>query len=88
MNGTAGILLENDGTLAINQVVDRMLREAPALEFSSYAPLKGLPDFLDLSISLALGDHRGSVGIDGLWFRFNSITWRLWGFIPRCQQPL
>ena len=54
VNGTAGILLENDGTLAINDVVDKMLREAPALEFSSYAPLKSLPDFLDLSISLHL----------------------------------
>ena len=38
-------LLENDGTLAITDVVDKMLREAPALEFSSYAPLKGLPRF-------------------------------------------
>ena len=68
VNGTAGILLENDGTLAINQVVDRMLREAPALEFSSYAPLKGLPDFLDLSISLALGDHREALESMGFGF--------------------
>ena len=68
VNGTAGILLENDGTLAINQVVDRMLREAPALEFSSYAPLKGLPDFLDLSISLALGEHRDALQSMGFGF--------------------
>ena len=68
VNGTAGILLENDGTLAINNVVDRMLREAPALEFSSYAPLKGLPDFLDLSISLALGDHREALESMGFGF--------------------
>ena len=52
VNGTAGILLENDGTLAINNVVDRMLREAPAVEFSSYAPLKGLPDFLDFVLKI------------------------------------
>ena len=58
INGTAGLLLEDDGSLAINDVVDKMLRQAPAIEFASYAPLKGLPDFLDLSISLALGEHR------------------------------
>jgi aromatic-amino-acid transaminase len=72
VNGTAGILLENDGTLAINDVVDKMLREAPALEFSSYAPLKGLPDFLDLSISLALGEHREP--IEDLGFQFVSTA--------------
>ena len=72
VNGTAGILLENDGTLAINDVVDKMLREAPALEFSSYAPLKGLPDFLDLSISLALGEHREA--IEDLGFQFVSTA--------------
>ena len=58
INGTAGLLLEDDGRLAINDVVDQMLRQAPPLEFASYAPLKGLPDFLDLSISLVLGEHR------------------------------
>ena len=72
VNGTAGILLENDGALAINDVVDKMLREAPALEFSSYAPLKGLPDFLDLSISLALGEHREA--IEDLGFHFVSTA--------------
>ena len=72
VNGTAGILLENDGTLAINEVVDRMIREAPAVEFSSYAPLKGLPDFLDLSISLALGEHRDS--LESFGFNFVSTA--------------
>ena len=72
VNGTAGILLENDGTLAINNVVDQMLREAPAVEFSSYAPLKGLPDFLDLSISLALGEHRETM--ESLGFSFVSTA--------------
>ena len=31
---------------------------APPEEFAAYAPLKGLPSFLDLAVSLALGDHR------------------------------
>ena len=39
INGTAGLLLEDDGSLAINDVVDQMLRQAPPLEFASYACL-------------------------------------------------
>ncbi len=58
VNGTVGALLEDDGNLAINTVVDAALRAAPAVEFAAYAPLKGLPSFLDLGVSLALGEHR------------------------------
>ena len=72
INGTAGLLLEDDGSLAINDVVDQMLRKAPPVEFASYAPLKGLPDFLDLSISLALGDHRSE--LEELGFHFVSTA--------------
>ena len=58
VNGTIGALLEDDGELAINSIVDKVVRESPAIEISAYAPLKGLPAFLDLSITLALGDMR------------------------------
>jgi aromatic-amino-acid transaminase len=58
VNGTIGALLEDDGSLAINKVVDAALRVAPAEEFAAYAPLKGLPQFLDLATTLALGEHR------------------------------
>lgn len=66
VNGTVGALLEDSGALAINQVVDAALRVAPASEFSSYAPLKGLPSFLDLSKTLALGEHREALERLGL----------------------
>ena len=46
VNGTIGALLEDDGGLAINAVVDSALRVAPPEEFAAYAPLKGLPLFL------------------------------------------
>ena len=58
VNGTIGALLEDDGKLCINAVVDAALRVAPPEEFAAYAPLQGLPSFLDLAVSLALGDHR------------------------------
>ncbi|MBT7063816.1 MAG: aminotransferase class I/II-fold pyridoxal phosphate-dependent enzyme, partial [Euryarchaeota archaeon] len=61
VNGTIGALLEDDGSLAINQVVDKAIRVAPAVEIAAYAPLKGLPSFLDLAKTLAMGEHRDSL---------------------------
>lgn len=61
VNGTIGALLEDDGTLAINKVVDQAVRTAPPVEIAAYAPLKGLPAYLDLAKTLALGDHRTSL---------------------------
>ena len=58
VNGTIGALLEDDGALAINKVVDAAVRAAPEVEISAYAPLAGLPSFLDLSKTLAFGDSR------------------------------
>ena len=66
VNGTIGALLENDGSLAINQTVDRFVRNSPPIEIAAYAPLKGLPEFLDLAVTLALGDARDeleSIGV-------------------------
>ena len=61
VNGTIGALLENDGNLAINQTVDDFVRNSPPVEIAAYAPLKGLPEFLDLAVTLALGDARGEL---------------------------
>ena len=58
VNGTIGALLEDDGTLAINTVVDEAIRQAPRVEIAAYAPLTGLPAFLDLAKTLALGERR------------------------------
>jgi len=58
VNGTVGALLNDNGTLAINTLVIDEMKRAEDIEFASYAPLKGLPHFLDLTISLALGDSR------------------------------
>jgi aromatic-amino-acid transaminase len=69
VNGTIGALLEDNGELAINTVVDSALREAPPVEFAAYAPLKGLPPFLDLAQTLALGEYRQSLetlGVNGM----------------------
>lgn len=66
VNGTIGALLEDDGTLAINKVVDEAIRAAPPVEIAAYAPLKGLPAFLDLAKTLALGEYRDAMDECGI----------------------
>ncbi|NCF97195.1 MAG: aminotransferase class I/II-fold pyridoxal phosphate-dependent enzyme [Euryarchaeota archaeon] len=68
VNGTIGALLEDDGNLAINKVVDAAVRAAPEVEISAYAPLAGLPSFLDLSKTLAFGESR--TRLEELGFNF------------------
>ncbi len=72
VNGTVGALLEDDGSLAVNKVVDAAIRESPPIEFSAYAPLAGLPDFLDLCKTLAFGDARNT--LEDLGFNFSSTA--------------
>jgi len=66
VNGTIGALLEDDGSLAINAVVDEAVRKAPPVEIAAYAPLKGLPAFLDLAKTLALGERRSDLEAMGI----------------------
>ena len=72
VNATIGALLEDDGNLAINKVVDAAVRAAPEQEISAYAPLAGLPSFLDLAKTLALGEARNR--LDELGFNFASTA--------------
>ena len=72
VNGTIGALLEDDGQLAINKAVDSAIRQAPEQEIAAYAPLAGLPSFLDLSKSLAFGDARDELA--ALGFHFSSTA--------------
>ena len=72
VNGTIGALLEDDGSLAINKAVDSAIRNAPEQEIAAYAPLAGLPAFLDLSKTLAFGDAREE--LEKLGFHFSSTA--------------
>ncbi len=55
INGTVGSLLENDGSLAVNSVVSEVLRSREDIDISGYAPLAGLPEFIELAPELAIG---------------------------------
>jgi aromatic-amino-acid transaminase len=46
VNATVGALLDDDGKLAILASAARAVHEVPAVEWATYAPIAGSPDFL------------------------------------------
>ncbi|MBT4059089.1 MAG: pyridoxal phosphate-dependent aminotransferase [Euryarchaeota archaeon] len=66
INGTVGSLLEDDGSLAVNSVVMDSLRSQSDVDFSSYAPLPGLPEYKKLATELAVGPRLASLHDIGL----------------------
>src|SRR5579872_931682 len=46
LNATIGVLLADDGQLAILPTVTRVVHEVPAVEWATYAPIAGSPEFL------------------------------------------
>jgi aromatic-amino-acid transaminase len=55
VNATVGALLDDDGKLAILPTAARAVHEVPALEWASYAPIAGTPDFLCAILEDLLG---------------------------------
>src|SRR5579871_1993780 len=46
VNATVGALLDDDGALAVLPTAARVVHEVPAVEWATYAPIAGSPDFL------------------------------------------
>lgn len=67
INATVGSLLDDAGNLAINSVVLNEMKNADGVEYAAYSPLGGKPDFLDLSISNALGHVRKNLENLGIY---------------------
>ncbi len=55
VDASLGVLLDDDGTLAILPTAIRAVREVPAVEWASYAPIAGTPEFLRAVIDDLLG---------------------------------
>jgi aromatic-amino-acid transaminase len=55
VNATVGALLDDDAKLAILPTSARAVHEVPAVEWASYAPIAGTPDFLRAVIEDLLG---------------------------------
>lgn len=46
VNATVGALLDDDGSLAVLPTAARVVHEVPSVEWATYAPIAGSPDFL------------------------------------------
>jgi aromatic-amino-acid transaminase len=55
VNATVGALLDDDGKLAILPTAARAVHEVPAVEWATYAPIAGTPDFLRAVVDDVLG---------------------------------
>ena len=57
LNATLGALADEDGRLSILPTVVESLRSLDPVEYAAYAPIAGLPDFLEGVRSDLFGDH-------------------------------
>ncbi|WP_196605111.1 pyridoxal phosphate-dependent aminotransferase [Pectinatus haikarae] len=57
-NATIGAIMDDNGQLACIPIVEKVLRTLPINDLISYAPISGVPDYLDMTTSLTFGDHR------------------------------
>lgn len=55
INATVGVMLEDDGTLAVLPSVVEALREVPPTRGAAYAPIAGIPEFLSAVTEDLLG---------------------------------
>lgn len=58
VNATIGAILDEDEKLVFLKSVEEVYRNLPANEYSAYAPIEGLPDYLEAVISECFGNHR------------------------------
>ena len=69
-NATIGVVLNEEGKLATLNTVEKVFREMDISELVSYAPISGLPDYLNAVIDLTFADskpnaHFGAVATAG-----------------------
>src|ERR1700683_4282061 len=55
VNATVGALLDDDGKLALLPPPARAVHEVPPVEWATYAPIAGTPDFLRAVVDDLLG---------------------------------
>lgn len=58
VNGTVGAINDEDGNLVFLKTVEEVYRNLPAREYSAYAPIAGLPEYLEAAIGQCFGQSR------------------------------
>lgn len=56
-NATIGVMMNDDGKLASIATMERVFRSLSVEDYTSYAPITGLPDYLDAVIDLTFADQ-------------------------------
>ena len=57
-NATIGVVLNEEGKLATLKTVEKVFREMEMSELVAYAPISGLPDYLNAVIDLTFADNK------------------------------
>lgn len=58
INATIGSLLDDDGKLIVFEAVEKALRGLTPDDFAAYAPILGLPEYLEIVQKYAFGTHK------------------------------
>lgn len=58
VNATIGALMDDEGKLIVFQSVVDCLHALSPAEFAKYAPISGIPEYLEVAEKLAFGTHR------------------------------
>ena len=57
-NATIGTMIDDEGKLACLPTMERVYRSLPMTDIIAYAPISGLPEYLDAVIDLTFADHK------------------------------
>lgn len=57
-NGTIGAIMDDNGKLICIPTVEKVLRSLPTNELAAYAPIAGLPDYLEAVKDLTFADNK------------------------------
>lgn len=66
VNATIGAIMDDNEELACIPTVEKVLREMPINDIISYAPIAGLPSYLDATINLTFQDNRPDAYINAV----------------------
>ncbi|MDD4600873.1 Aromatic-amino-acid aminotransferase [bioreactor metagenome] len=65
-NATIGALLDDNEVLTCLPTVEAVFKSLPMSEIITYAPIAGLPEYLEAAINLTFGNHKPEAYIDAV----------------------
>jgi len=66
INGTQGVLLDDQQTLVCLPTVEKVLRNLSTVDLIGYAPIKGFPEFLHDVIDITFGEYKPDAYIEAI----------------------